>query len=132
MNGKHRFLRYHLPAILWATALFGGSSLSGDELPAVTTYFWDKFLHAAAFGILALLVERSFHHQDRFPRLRRNSIAAACLCPVLYGVTDEYHQMFVPGRDTTAADVVADGVGALLALLPALLRRRVASPAGNR
>jgi hypothetical protein len=32
-----------------------------------------------------------------------------------YGVTDEYHQLFVPGRDASGWDILADGLGGFLA-----------------
>ena len=34
-----------------------------------------------------------------------------------YGILDEYHQSFVPGRDASVDDVVADVVGAVLAMV---------------
>lgn len=127
-----RFLRYHLPPLLWAAALFAASSFPGDELPPIVGRVWDKLLHAAAFGIFALLIDRSLRHQSRWPSLRSRSIPVAILLATLYGVTDELHQMLVPGRYVSVLDVVADAVGAALALLPALVRRRVASPPRNR
>ena len=33
---------------------------------------------------------------------------------VLYGVSDEVHQMFVPGRTAALDDVVADTIGAVV------------------
>lgn len=35
---------------------------------------------------------------------------------VLYAISDEFHQMFVPGRDADLADIFFDGVGLLLGL----------------
>ena len=32
---------------------------------------------------------------------------------ILYAVSDEWHQSFVPGRDPSASDVAADAVGLL-------------------
>ena len=37
--------------------------------------------------------------------------------PVLYGVSDEFHQTFVPGRDGGLPDFLADSVGALIGFL---------------
>ncbi len=56
------------------------------------------------------------------------SLAAA----VLFAVTDEIHQSFVPGREATVRDVVIDafGSGAAIALRSAL-RPTPASPAGE-
>ncbi|MGD2063353.1 MAG: VanZ family protein [Nitrospirota bacterium] len=43
---------------------------------------------------------------------------------VLYGLSDEYHQRFVPGRDSDLADVAADAVGAGIACVALALYRR--------
>ena len=40
--------------------------------------------------------------------------STAALLAVLYGLGDEVHQSFVPGRDASVGDVVADAAGALL------------------
>ena len=36
---------------------------------------------------------------------------------VLYGVSDEWHQSFVPNRRASAQDVAADGLGVFLGAL---------------
>ena len=46
-------------------------------------------------------------------RLSAVAALAAALAAV-YGVSDELHQSFVPGRTADGADVVADAVGAVL------------------
>jgi hypothetical protein len=45
------------------------------------------------------------------------------LC-ILYAITDEIHQSFVPGRSSRVLDVGIDALGALLGLLPAIIRLR--------
>ena len=57
-----------------------------------------------------------------------NQAALATLIATVYGITDEWHQSYVPGRTSDPLDVVADFVGALLATLAAraLMRRRLA------
>jgi VanZ family protein len=55
----------------------------------------------------------------------------AWVIAVLYAMTDEYHQLFVPGRNGTAVDVVIDGVGAAIGLCVLWwLRRRIQPPLG--
>ena len=43
---------------------------------------------------------------------------------ILYGITDEIHQSFVPGRASRVFDVGIDTMGALLGLLPVMIRGR--------
>jgi VanZ family protein len=41
----------------------------------------------------------------------------ALIFAVLYGMTDEFHQSFVPGRTMSSADLLVDLIGASLALV---------------
>ncbi len=68
----------------------------------------DKVVHFAVYGLLATLV----------CRLGRGWRAAAWSLLVVsaFGVTDEWHQSFVPGRLAEVADWVADTLGALVAV----------------
>ena len=67
-----------------------------DWLPA------DKLVHAGLYAVLAAL----FYLAGLGP-------VAAVVVTSLYGVTDELHQMFVPGRQPEFFDLVADFVGAV-------------------
>jgi VanZ family protein len=111
-------------ALAWAALVFYLSSKS-DPLPFSVSTFpgEDKVLHALAYGVLGALVALSAAG-PRFPGRRAVLLAAALAS--LYGVTDELHQSFVPGRDTSAGDWVADTLGAATgaALAVAALRRR--------
>jgi VanZ family protein len=73
----------------------------------------DKFFHAGAYGLMALLAISFFKYQ-----LNRFSVAltVAFIFCALYGVTDEWHQSFVEGRQADVLDWLADCFGALLAL----------------
>lgn len=69
----------------------------------------DKLAHLAAYALLALLSWRCFAHSVRL-RLRLGLFAFAFAS--IYGVTDELHQAFVPGRNAGVWDWVADSIGA--------------------
>ena len=64
------------------------------------------------------------------PRL---AAATAWALATLYAATDEFHQVFVPGRSGKVADVLLDSAGALLGvlllalILHAIDKRRTAS-----
>jgi len=99
------------PALVWMGLLFYLSSIPNAPQP-FTFDFGDKISHALAFGFLACLLV--------FARLpyRTGSISRAALITgivLIYGITDEIHQSFVPGRNASVGDVVADGIGGLVA-----------------
>lgn len=63
----------------------------------------DKIAHGIAYALLGFLLTRGLGN-------RGWGIAVA----ITYGMLDEFHQSFVPGRDAGAADWIADSVGAIL------------------
>jgi VanZ family protein len=68
--------------------------------------FGDKLGHLALYGVLGLaLAWGRGHAQVSIPHILLLAIGA------LYGMTDEVHQMFVPGRQPDLADWVADVIG---------------------
>ena len=108
------------PVAAWMSAVFFVSSLSrlghAGGVP-------DWISHPVEYGIGAVLIGRALAGPGRAPR--RMSAAAAVVAATLYGVTDEYHQSFVPGRTADPADVAKDFVGATAAVL--LYRRWTAA-----
>jgi VanZ family protein len=72
-----------------------------------------KGWHAAEFAILCALALMIFNRLAP-SRPRRNVVAAMILC-LLFALSDEYHQTFVPGRRGSWADVAIDGLGVGLA-----------------
>lgn len=108
------FLRYHIPAILWAILIFIASSIPtpptvGPEFPLK-----DKAIHLVVYGIFGLSLVRSFTHIGSF---KQRVGAMVLVVGVVYGGLDEIHQYFVPGRDSNIYDFLADGVGVALALI---------------
>ena len=108
------FVRYQLPFILWALVIFTFSSFPTPPVPRLGIRFEDKWQHLVAYGLLGYLAGRAFFFQNRYFFLSRRPILMAVLFGVLYGISDEFHQYFVPGRFTDIYDVIADGIGALL------------------
>ena len=109
-----RALPLWAPVVLWAGVIFALSSI-----PSLGTGLgtWDlvlrKLAHAAAFGILALLLLRA-----------TRSPGSALLVTFLYAISDEVHQTFVRGRAGRPLDVLIDTAGAALAVLGATLVQR--------
>jgi VanZ family protein len=72
----------------------------------------DKLAHAAIYALLAFLAARAFATLPL--QVRAHGLAwAAVLFAALYGLSDEVHQAFVPGRTADIWDLAADLAGAL-------------------
>lgn len=100
------------PFVAALAVIFWLSSMS--EVPGAH-YFWDKLLHTVGYAGLGVLALRAFHGGFEPPRLA--STIYAGLVVILWGASDEFHQSFVPGRDASALDVLADAVGFAFAVV---------------
>jgi|SRR5581483_4799857 len=114
------------PPILYMAIIFHLSSES-NPLPTLTEHVWDKILHLTEYSVLALLLTRALL-AERVPLLV--AFLVAVLFTSVYGATDEFHQSFVPGRDSDIHDWYADSLGASVgAIVYAGLRRYDATAA---
>jgi VanZ family protein len=114
MSPLRRRVLFALPALLYMALIFHVSSgpIASPTVNAVPDYF----LHGAAFGVLYGLLFLAFHEGLR-PRPGRGGFWAPLLVTVLYGISDEYHQSFVPSRDATVIDAASDFIGALASMV---------------
>ncbi len=109
-----KFTRW-LITIAYAGFIFFLSSRTWSGLPAVP--YGDKALHwILYFGLGGLLVWalRATALKGR-PVLFRVAFLAA----LLYAASDEFHQLFVPGREFSLLDLLADAAGAMVGIFAA-------------
>jgi len=111
------WFKYHFPFFLWLAIIFIQSSFPAPQLPEIEIIGFDKLGHVGIYGLLAALCYVSIIHQDRFKILLEYPLIFAFLISALYGVSDEFHQYFVPNRDSELYDWLADVLGALLMVL---------------
>lgn len=105
---------------LYMGVIFLLSSISGDTTPqnvdpftaALKTIVYNG-VHIPLFALLAWLWCWSLIGWN--VTLNRRLMIAFCLTAV-YGVVDEWHQSFTPGRDTSFLDVMLDMLGAYIAM----------------
>ncbi len=83
-----------------------GDSLSLPEMPGM-----DKVAHMAAYGFLAATILVAFSDRQRHTIPKRVLWLTMSFC-ALYGISDEFHQSFIPGRSSSFFDVLADCAGA--------------------
>ena len=113
---RKRFLFYVLPAVGYAALIFSLSSFSMDIEELEPVFRFDKLLHLVEYYILGYLLMRAFTTSD-VPCLAANPAVAVILVGCAYGLSDEIHQVFVPGRDANLMDFLFDAAGIALAAL---------------
>jgi VanZ family protein len=99
------------PVALCMAAIFYVSALPDPPVPAGVS---DVNLHALAYSGLMLLVVRAVARAE-WARVTLAALAIAWLVTVVYGASDEWHQMFVATRHAELRDLAADAIGALIA-----------------
>ena len=94
------------PVALYMAAIFYASSLSVIPAP-VSAWFSDTVLHMACYGGLALCTLRALA-RGKWKGVTVGVTIAAWLLATLYGASDEWHQMYVPGRSAELRDLMND------------------------
>ncbi|MGH9321303.1 MAG: VanZ family protein [Vicinamibacteria bacterium] len=123
------FFRFWGPVLLYMGLIFWSSSRPRPEVVATTP---DYLLHGPAYFLLAVLAVRGFAKGlDADPKALE--IAGGVALAVLYGMSDEWHQLAVPGRDGSLRDVLLDAAGAVAggASIAAVGRFRKSSDEGR-
>ena len=105
------FIYYWLPVILYCIAIYIQSDFpSSEHIP--TFEFSDKVLHFLAYAVMGVLFYRAYQTL-RFKENLRLLILLSIVSASLYGISDEIHQYFVPYRDASIFDVIANILGAI-------------------
>ena len=100
-----------LCALGWAGVIFYLSGQPGADIPPLF-YGEDKLLHALVFGILGFFALGAM--KTTADGYRPFQPWLAVILVTVYGVLDEIHQHFVPGRSPELYDVMADAAGGML------------------
>ena len=105
---------------MWVASWLPWSALVDNADPLAQT---DKIVHFGLFLLLGLLAARSWPHP--------HGCMLAWLGLCLLGGFTEWLQQFVPGRDASVFDLVADVVGASLGLYWGRAERHSGAPDGD-
>jgi VanZ family protein len=111
-TGARRALLAWLPAVAYMALIWVLSSMPVqvdlEEVP-----FHDKGVHFVEYGVLALLLGHAL--RGNWPPLGPVKVVlSAFALSTLWGYLDELHQAFVPGRDSSLMDLLADALGSTL------------------
>ena len=110
-------IKYWLPTLVWAAIIFYASSrgaiVTSDSYGL--DFFIKKTAHFVEYFILSWLVFRSLKQTVQLT-FQKIIILTFVVC-VLYAVSDEYHQSYVPGREPRVRDILIDTFGISTALV---------------
>jgi VanZ family protein len=104
-----KFLKYWVPLYIYAGFIFYVSSIP-KPLPDIAIPNFDKFLHIIEYSVFGILAARAFKNSPK-EFLYKNFKILAVLAAVVYGASDEIHQIFVSCRVCDVFDLAADLAG---------------------
>jgi len=126
-----------IAVILYCFLIFYASSIPKDSLPDMQLFAGaDKLVHGAEYLILGVLLclALGFGLTHGLVTSLWRSVPRRAGLPmllgVLYGVSDELHQLFVPGRTCAFGDLLADALGVALGVI--IIYKLTAAPANQR
>jgi len=112
---KRKVYLVYVPLVLYWIMLFTATSLPAAHVPSFAIS--DKIKHFSAFFGLSVLLSLTLLYQNKVLLFKKYFIAAAVIISSFYGLVDEIHQSFVPGRNSEFLDWVADSLGAAAGVL---------------
>lgn len=104
------------PVALQMALIFILSSI--PNLGPLPGHISDKTGHGIGYALLALVLLRALA-RGRIAGVTWRRAVLAIVFATAYGVTDEFHQSFIPGRTSDVQDVLADAEGATVGSLGA-------------
>ena len=112
---KSKIIKFWLPVFFWAGVIFGLSSI--PSLPKVGFIWWDfvmkKSAHMFVYAVLFYLLIRALRASSQNIS-KKEAFWLAILIGILYAISDEFHQSFVPGRTPHVMDVGFDTLGMMV------------------
>ncbi len=103
------------PVAFIMVVIFVASALPSSDLPEFGA--WDVFVkkggHMLGYALLGMTCLRALNNAKSI--MRSQFVIALCLA-VLYAISDEFHQSFVPGRTASPWDVCIDAIGGFIGL----------------
>jgi len=101
-----KILNAHLPWVILMIIISIESSMTDISLPDLGISFADKIVHFFVFGVLGWLIARGMDIIKV-----KNFMIVSLSIGLAFGIIDEWHQSFVPGRDADLYDLIADFSG---------------------
>ncbi|OGU55571.1 MAG: hypothetical protein A2V66_08415 [Ignavibacteria bacterium RBG_13_36_8] len=101
-----------IPTIIYWIILFVLTSIPSNALPSPFGIS-DKVEHFIAYLILSIFIAMSLHFQKAYTFLSRHFFLTSIVITTFYGIFDEFHQYYIPGRYCELWDIAANICGVL-------------------
>ena len=111
-----KLLRNWLPAIVWMGVIFYFSSRTRTVVSDtyILNFLFFKFLHLIEYALLYFFLFLGFCFTKELHLTRKEIFVFPIFFSILYAISDEIHQTFVPTREGLLRDVFIDIAGILL------------------
>ncbi|APH18391.1 VanZ family protein [Clostridium botulinum] len=129
---KSKKLAYFIPSFIWMVIIFIFSNQPGESsdknnffvADVLTKGKIDLFKHID-YNFLNFLIRKAAHITEYFilfmllyyafkKTFYKNLKIKAAIITILYACTDEFHQLFIPGREGKVRDVLIDSIGVFI------------------
>lgn len=112
----HKKIFIYIPLAFYWLVIFILTSLPGNSIPKLILGFSDKAKHLGAYLVLSFLLSFALHFQNKYRILNKHSARFSFLIISIYGLLDEIHQIFVPGRYFEWLDFLSDIIGGVIGI----------------
>ncbi|MBI9070341.1 MAG: VanZ family protein [Melioribacteraceae bacterium] len=112
---NHKVKLVYIPLGIYWVILFALTTLPSKSLPSVA--FSDKIKHFLAYFILTILLKLTLHFQEKYNLTLKMCTVITLGIIAFYGMADEIHQYFIPGRYCEFYDWVANIAGGIVGVL---------------
>jgi len=104
-----------IPAIFIAVTVFIASSFEQVPFFSETIIGWDKLIHMSVFFLFSISLQMAIAaNRNQWSNKKIGFISS--LLALIYALSDEIHQYFVPGRVCDFWDFAADAIGIFISL----------------
>jgi VanZ family protein len=126
---KNGIIRW-APLVVWVAVIFGMSSIPRLKPPDIDLPVGlDKIAHLLEYSVFALLFYRGLTYPGRRPRW--HLLLIVLFTGAAIAAMDEMYQSYIPGRDSSALDLLADVTGIVAGTLAAFLVHLARSAKGD-
>jgi VanZ family protein len=108
---KKKVLYIYIPLTVFWIILFILTTIPADIVPQFFNA-QDKLEHFSAYFLLSILLCLTLHFQSKNAQLSNHAVLFTFILVLTYGIIDELHQSFIPGRTADITDWLADSFGA--------------------